>query len=75
MSIFKWESLQEIGPHDLNYAKVVAGKEYEIELSSGRRILVWRANDLQSYFCHGLTFGGTEAPGGRFPHSQANQLK
>jgi hypothetical protein len=25
---------------------------------------VWRANNGQDYFCHGLTFGGTEAPGG-----------
>jgi hypothetical protein len=31
---------------------------------SGVTIEVWRAEDRATYFCHGLTFGGTEAPGG-----------
>jgi hypothetical protein len=25
---------------------------------------VWRSDDGRQYFCHGLTFGGKEAPGG-----------
>jgi hypothetical protein len=37
---------------------------YEVELTSGPRVRVWRAGDAQHYFCHGLTFGGKEAPGG-----------
>jgi hypothetical protein len=37
---------------------------YEVELTSGAVVRVWRAEDGQQYFCHGLTFGGKEAPGG-----------
>ena len=36
----------------------------EVELVSGNRIRVFRADDGVSYFCHGLTFGGKDAPGG-----------
>jgi hypothetical protein len=37
---------------------------YQVELVSGGRIRVWKGDDVQTYFCHGLTFGGTDAPGG-----------
>jgi hypothetical protein len=63
-SIFRWETLREIGPYDLGYAIPVRGKMLEIELTSGPGVRVWRAEDGQQYFCHGLTFGGKEAPGG-----------
>jgi hypothetical protein len=33
-------------------------------LPSGPTVRVWRADHGQEYFCHGLTFGGKEAPGG-----------
>jgi hypothetical protein len=32
-------------------------------LTSGTVIEVWRAEEGQWYFCHGLTFGGKDAPG------------
>lgn len=62
--LFKWESLKEIGPHQLTYKMPIPGKAYEIELASGPKIRVWRADDGQTYFCHALSFGGKEAPGG-----------
>jgi hypothetical protein len=62
--IFKWETLREIGAHDLGYAPAVPGKMCEVELSSGVPVQAWRAADGQQYFCHGLTFGGKDAPGG-----------
>jgi hypothetical protein len=36
----------------------------DVELTSGQKIRVFRAIDCVAYFCHGLTFGGKEAPGG-----------
>jgi hypothetical protein len=36
----------------------------EVELTSGHVILVWKSDDGQQYFCHGLTFGGSRALGG-----------
>src|SRR5262249_26888796 len=48
--------------HTLQVETPVAGKAYEIELTNGQKIHVWRADDGQQYFCHGLTFGGKEAP-------------
>jgi hypothetical protein len=62
--LFKWETLREIGPHDLGYAPPVPGKMCEVELTSGATVQAWRADDGQQYFCHGLTFGGKDAPGG-----------
>jgi len=64
-SIFRWDTLKEIGPHALRHeGQAIAGRAYEIELTSGKTALVWRSEDGQHYFCHGLTFGGKEAPGG-----------
>jgi len=63
--IFKWESMKEIGRHDLKYQdRTVPGKVFEVELASGQKVRVWRADNCQDYSCHGLTFGGTKAPGG-----------
>jgi hypothetical protein len=63
--IFKWDTLREIGRETLPYqAGAIAGKVYEVELTSGPVVTVWRSDDGQQYFCHGLTFGGKEAPGG-----------
>jgi hypothetical protein len=63
-SIFKWETLKEIRACTLNYKSRVPGRACEVQLTSGRMVEVWRADDGQSYFCHGLTFGGKDAPGG-----------
>src|SRR4051812_29216865 len=63
--MFKWDAMQEIGPQALKYQdRTVSGKVFEIELSSGEKVRVWRADNGEDYFCHGLTFGGKEAPGG-----------
>jgi hypothetical protein len=62
--IFKWETLREIGPHDFHYRQPVAGSKCEVELTCGSKIFVWRSGDGQQYFCHGLTFGGKDGPGG-----------
>ena len=62
--LFRWETLRQVGTHPLNYRPPVPGKMCEVELIGGQVIRVWRADDGQSYFCHGLTFGGKEAPGG-----------
>jgi hypothetical protein len=57
--------MNELGPDDLQHqGQPVPGKMYEIELTSGKTIQVWRSMDGKEYFCHGLTFGGKEAPGG-----------
>jgi hypothetical protein len=72
-AIFKWETLLEVAVHVLQYKKPVAGKMCSIELTSGTSIHVWRADDGQSYFCHGLTFGGRDAPGGAIsPYTGVN---
>jgi hypothetical protein len=63
-SIFRWETLRELGVWVLDYEGPIRGKSYEVELTSGTKVEVWRGDDGQTYFCHGLTFGGTEAPGG-----------
>lgn len=64
-SIFVWDTLKEIGSHDLKYESgTMSGKIVEVELTSGEKVHAWRAVNGQDYFCHGLTFGGKEAPGG-----------
>jgi hypothetical protein len=63
-SIFKWETLKEIRACTLNYKPPIPGRVCEVQLTSGKMVEVWRADDGQSYFCHGLTFGGMNAPGG-----------
>ncbi len=64
-SLFAWDSLVEIASHDLRYpTRLVRGKACEIRLTSGTAIKVWQSEDGQEYFCHGLTFGGKERPGG-----------
>src|SRR5437879_5824742 len=63
--MFKWETLREVAPEPLRYQTGdVSGKTFEIELTNGHKVQVWRSDDGQQYFCHGLTFGGKEAPGG-----------
>jgi hypothetical protein len=64
-SIFKWETIREVGQETLRYKTgAIPGKVYEVELTSGPTVTVWRSDDGQQYFCHGLTFGGKAAPGG-----------
>jgi hypothetical protein len=62
--IFKWETMHEVAPRTLPYEPPVQGKVFEVELTSGPTVLVFRAEDGLFYFCHGLTFGGKHAPGG-----------
>ncbi len=62
--LFNWDTLREIGPCPLPYKEPVPGKAFEVELTSGHKINVFRSDDGTFYFCHGLTFGGTDAPGG-----------
>jgi len=62
--IFKWETLHEVGPRTLRYEEPVQGNVFEVELTSGPKVQVFRAEDGRFYFCHGLTFGGKQAPGG-----------
>jgi len=63
--IFKWETVKVIGSDELQHqGRPVPGKACEVELTTGKTVRVWRSDDGQQYFCHGLTFGGKEAPGG-----------
>jgi hypothetical protein len=62
--VFRWETLREVASHVLPFKEPVRGKTFEVELTSGPKVHVFRAEDGQFYFCHGLTFGGKEAPGG-----------
>ncbi len=62
--IFKWETLCEAGPYRLRYKEPVHGKLFEVKLTCGRKVTVFRADEEEFYFCHGLTFGGKDAPGG-----------
>src|SRR5207302_8608658 len=54
----------ELGPDTLPFKEPVQGRRFEVELTSGPKVNVFRADDGVFYFCHGLTFGGKEAPGG-----------
>jgi hypothetical protein len=57
--------MKEFGPLELKFqTRVVPGKIYEVKLMNENVVQVWRADNGQEYFCHGLTFGGKEAPGG-----------
>jgi hypothetical protein len=63
--IFKWHPMADLGPHEFPYeGGTVQGRLFEVELTSGVKVHVWRADSGQHYFCHGLAFGGREAPGG-----------
>jgi hypothetical protein len=62
--IFKWTSLREVAPYLLRFKDPIQGKSFQVELTSGRMIHVFRSDDGEFYFCHGLTFGGKTAPGG-----------
>jgi hypothetical protein len=63
--IFCWETLREVGRETLRYQTgAIPGQVCEVELTSGQKVTVWRSDDGQEYFCHGLTFGGKTAPGG-----------
>ncbi len=63
-SIFRWETLREVGPLTLPYQQPVSGKVFAVELVAGATVEVFRPDDGLFYFCHGLTFGGKHAPGG-----------
>jgi hypothetical protein len=62
--IFKWETMGEVGPLTLLYEEPVHGRIVEVELTGGPKVRAFRAADGEFYFCHGLTFGGKQAPGG-----------
>jgi len=63
-SLFRWQTLKEVTTRILPYKSRVAGMVLEVELATGAVVQVFRADDRQFYFCHGLTFGGKDAPGG-----------
>jgi hypothetical protein len=64
-TLFKWGTLREVSADTRRFReREVPGNACEVELTSGGTIRVWRAEDGREYFCHGLTFGGTGAPGG-----------
>jgi hypothetical protein len=50
--------------HVLPLREQVQGVTMEVELLTGRHVRVFRADDAEFYFCHGLSFGGIDAPGG-----------
>ena len=56
--------MREVSAWTLNYQQPIHGQVVEVQLISGHKVLTFRAEDLQFYFCHGLTFGGKMAPGG-----------
>lgn len=62
--IFKWSTIREVRARTLPYEQPIHGKDLEVELTCGAKILVFRADDRQFYFCHGLAFEGRKAPGG-----------
>jgi hypothetical protein len=63
--IFRWDTLTDLGLRELKYQhRSVLGHAFEITLTNGQKTHVWRAEDGMEYFCHGLTFGGKDAPGG-----------
>src|SRR5215813_1764419 len=64
--LFKWQTMRAVHPHTLRYKGIppIPGEIFEVELTSGHKVRVWRGEDGAHYFCHGLTFGGKEAPGG-----------
>ncbi|MCI0456968.1 MAG: hypothetical protein L0Z62_08320 [Gemmataceae bacterium] len=63
--IFKWETLKEIRRQEFRWEeRAVPGTVLAVELTSGVKVEVWRADNGQDYFCHGLTFGGKAAPEG-----------
>jgi hypothetical protein len=62
--IFRWETLRIINRHVLPLREQVEGVTMEVELLTGKRVRIFRADGGEFYFCHGLTFGGTGAPGG-----------
>jgi hypothetical protein len=64
-TLFEWETLHPVGPDTQQFReREVAGTAWEVELTTGEKIQVWRADDGREYFCHGLTFGGKDAPAG-----------
>lgn len=62
--LFRWETMREVKRLTLPFKEPVSGGIFEVELTSGPIIEVFRADDCKFYFCHGLTFGGKDAPGG-----------
>lgn len=62
--LFRWDTLKEVEPYELNYKPRIRGTMFEVELTSGEKVSVWRSDEGPHYFCHGLTFGGKDAPGG-----------
>ena len=63
-SLFKWDTLRVVSPYDFRFARPIAGFLCEIKLVAGGTVHVWRSSDGSKYFCHGLTLGGKNAPGG-----------
>ena len=57
-------TLRDVGGHEFRYLSgPVPGRVVEVELTSGPTMRLC-SDDGVRYFCHGLTFGGKDAPGG-----------
>ena len=65
--IFRWETLRDDSAFIIPYREPILGRTLTVELVAGATVSVFRADDLQMYFCHGLTFGSLVAPGGAVP--------
>ena len=47
--IFQWETMHEVRPLTLHYEEAVYGKVFEVELTSGPKIRVFRADHAGRY--------------------------
>jgi len=46
LSIFKWDTMREVGQETLRYETgAISGTIYEVELTSGQKVRVWRSDD------------------------------
>jgi hypothetical protein len=61
-ALFKWDTLREVGSRTLDYEQPVQGKVLEVELSSGHKILVFRADDLPALLICRLRLGKSLPP-------------
>ncbi len=75
--LFRWDTLRVVGPQSLWYPLNVSGSIVEAELVDrpGTWISAWKPDDGVTYFCHGLTFGGSQAPGGPVSPISSNSIQ
>jgi hypothetical protein len=67
-----WSTLMLVGPSNPWGNNGPKGQTYSVKTTAGNTVFVWKANagEMVTYFCHGLTFGGTAIQGGPYsPYS------